>query len=200
MCIKDTTFPPFQSKSAIKSKNKKNRERLIAKSFWCFSLSLWISTFTGSINAGILLFWFRLRIDSGIFHRLRVWGFRKFCWSFCWSFRWGLWLHFHFFFFSSLCRSQWRIEVDRSGSDSRTAKLIDVWLPLDVNARSSTKAGPIDDHSDFVEFAASKLGERPTIFDSHSDVSKDFIDQKRDEKDVQKVCCSLLRQQIRGKV
>ena len=32
-----------------------------------------------------------------------------------------------------------------------------------------------------------KFGERPTILDSLSDVSKDFIDQKRDEKDVQKV-------------
>ena len=32
-----------------------------------------------------------------------------------------------------------------------------------------------------------KLDERPTILDSHSDVLKDFIDQKRDEKDVQRV-------------
>ena len=32
-----------------------------------------------------------------------------------------------------------------------------------------------------------KLGERPTILDSHSDVLKDFIDQKRDDKDVLRV-------------
>ena len=42
-----------------------------------------------------------------------------------------------------------------------------------------------------MDFVFAKLGERPTILDSHSDkVLKDFIDQKRDEKDVQK---SLIR-------
>ena len=39
----------------------------------------------------------------------------------------------------------------------------------------------------FFYFHTAKLDERPTILDSHSVVSKDFIDQKRDEKDVQKV-------------
>ena len=40
----------------------------------------------------------------------------------------------------------------------------------------------------FINNEFAKLGERPTILDSHSDkVLKDFIDQKRDEKMYKKV-------------